>query len=278
MKDTCVIISLCGIILLVINELYGRQARFSLKLSLLRSLRINVGTCAFFCLILIKSTQRHDGRYDDHVQTVHGSGPTFIDGVSWILQLFFGFQIPRTPINYPLTGFLPAVCLSAIAFSLLLSRRCTATVLKLSLQFVLSSPNAAVQFISGIITASMPLIACLIAAALYHLDLPSPVDSAFFLAIIFSGSLLLYFLSLFLCINFRGEFGVLMEESNTASVSSSSQQLTEVFSVPLADIQHIMSVYFASNTGGSIGRGTSRDGKLLSFKIFNLKLDLMKES
>jgi hypothetical protein len=141
-------------------------------------------------------------------------------------------------------------------------------------------------------------VSCSVFLWAHHFNKPAPMDDSFFLSLIGTGSCFVYLASVFLSLRFRGEFGVMPDDSvahsppphssssgdNTATAtgggggdppSACSHQDEngnlvmsnwDFFSIPVQDIRYILAFYPGL-------RKKKKDNPLAS-RLFNLKLDL----
>jgi hypothetical protein len=182
-----------------------------------------------------------------HPQTSHHLHDEPSAPVGWLPSFY-----PR-PASSPLATLLPAILMSALVCSLVLSKRAASILLNTVSVPVFSSPGAVVALVGGYMEVLAPSIAGLIFATSYRKELPYPLDSSMFLLLTMCLSVLLYVASLLLNIHFRGDFGVITDEAVTPPVGPAVghaedgaagagadgegwNKLLNYFAVPLGDI------------------------------------------
>jgi hypothetical protein len=182
-----------------------------------------------------------------HPQTSHHLHEEASAPVGWFPSFY-----PR-PASSPLATLLPALLISALVCSLVLSKRAASILLNTVSAPVFSLPGAVVALVGGYMEVLAPSIAGLIFANSYRKELPYPLDSSMFLLLTMCLSVLLYVASLLLNIHFRGDFGVITDEAVTPPVGPAVghaedgaagsgadgegwNKLLHYFAVPLGDI------------------------------------------
>ena len=74
------------------------------------------------------------------------------------------------------------------------------------------------EFLDAVSATVAPLIMAALYGSTYHLHLPYPRDSSFVLFVLILCALLLYIMTLLIHVQFRGDFGVLIDQSSSVGI------------------------------------------------------------
>ena len=99
------------------------------------------------------------------------------------------------------------------------------------------------------------------------------MDDSFFLSLMGTATLFIYFASFFLSVRFRGEFGIMTDDTIASSQQAEHFSTTnnvlsnaDCLSIPMQDIRYLLALY--------PGFRKKRKDNALASRLFNLKLDL----
>lgn len=128
-----------------------------------------------------------------------------------------------------------------------------------------------------------PFVSCSVFLWAHRFNKEAPMDDSFFLSLMGTASFFIYLASMFLSLRFRGEFGIMPDDSVSLSTDKPAHSPPtcssrhdsygnlimsnmDCLSIPVQDIRYLLAFYLGF-------RQKKKDSPLAS-RLFNLKVDL----
>ena len=128
----------------------------------------------------------------------------------------------------------PAIFISLLIVSSILSRRAAANIISISLNRSFNNASSIVFAMASLIDIIGPTALALIYSSTYRHHLPYPMDATFFLSLCTCISSLVFIATLFLNVQLRGDFGV-VRDNNLTTTSSECKCLGDLLGILRTD-------------------------------------------
>lgn len=260
-RDLGLQLSFSGLVVLVLFHQLQGKCDHILRASPVRALRI---ACGVFCLCVIvlfayirSSTMiiedilhhTHEGAHygleeHEHRTSIHHSlhHDGHVDPEYIVLSMLYTLLPSLSTLSMIVIG----VLLACIMISAHVCRRAAGMLFHLVLSSVIQQPQSIRLALCGVLDTIAPLLYCSMSSLIYAAHLRFPLNSSFFLLpVTLSFALWIYIASIFLVIQFRGDYGVMSDHHSSSHYHSSEWKL--------------FSRYYGGGKGGKKRGGDERE-------------------
>jgi hypothetical protein len=230
-QDLALLMSSAAMVVLYVFVLFGSCFEHVLRASPVRALRIGCGALFLSLLTLpiymrgytlpIEDILHHHHEHNPHLHH-YNAQQTELLGVLGSEMLMLSQLSAVLPSLSSSALIVPAMLIAVIVCSSYLCRKAAGAMLHLSLTASFSSPATIRSALHAFIDILGPFLSCLIFSIIYNTRLRYPLDSSFFLPLSACSVLLAYMSSIFITVQFRGDFGVMADYQDNYSWQTGS--------------------------------------------------------
>lgn len=222
-RDLGLLGSFSGLMVLHAQILLGSKFEHVLKASPVRALRIGCGIATVVLFLLPMYVRHytipledilhhhHDPTRNDAGIGIHHSahhGSTFYQFIEEDVQVYLSYLLPSLSITSLLVQ---SLLISTLICASFLCRKASGMLLHLILGTSFNSPVMIRYALHAVGDVTGPFLSAVVYSIIYGSRLKYPMNSSFFLPLTACGSLLAYILSLYIVVQFRGDYGVMSD-------------------------------------------------------------------